>query len=933
MDEPPHNLPVQPTSFVGRVRELSEAGEALASTRLLTLSGAGGCGKTRLALRLAEEALERHPDGAWWLDLAPLSDPARVGSALAEAIGVRPLPGGTPLDAARAHLATRRALVVLDNCEHLVEACAELAAGLLGECPGVTLLATSREPLGIPGETAWTVPSLSVPPELGSRRSAHESGPDRGLAPTDFDAVKLFAERAAEVSPGLTLTGENAATVGRLCRRLDGIPLAIELAAGRARMLSVEEIAAGLDDRFRLLADRRATSGRWRTLRASVDWSHQLLEPAERLLLRRLGVFAGGFTVEAVERTCAGGGVERESVLDLLTSLADRSLVQVEERGSPSRYRLLETVRDYALEQLERAGEAERARSRHAGWCLALAERAGRELRSPRYRASLALLDAEAANLHAAIDWALRAEPETALRLCSFLYVWWLWGGRLADGGAAMERALEASAGRRSALRGQVLAARAYIAGMAADVGTARRRAEEALELGEELGEDSVRARALLVAGNTGLIAAPSSSVASLERSVELARAVDDGWCETDARQMLAIARAQMGDWEEVRRELDRSQELARRFGYPDLGSWHFLAAAQEPYATGDGRRCRMLLERAAAEAEGDAGQPVVAGIATAQIGLLEVEGGRIEEALALLGPCQERMVAAGALLALGFLELAIGVAEAGGGGLAEARARLAALAERAAGGSQWYEAQTLRALARIERLSGDEESAQAHAERALALAERLTNDHLIARAGHELGRLAAARGEWREAERLLHAALGAQVEGGYLPDQPDSLDGLAEVAAGLGRAAEGVRLLAAAARARAELGLVPWPDERRRTERTGRELRTALGAESFAAVRAEGEALSLPEAVAYSRRARGPRRRPSHGWESLTPTELAVAGHAAAGLTNPQIGERMFITRGTVKSHLSRIYAKLDLGSRSELAAEVARRQGGAGS
>ena len=325
LDGVPNNLPQRLTSFVGRERELEQLRQALEETRLLTLTGAGGCGKTRLALQTVADCLGSYSDGAWWVELAPLAEPELLGDALAEALGIRPLPGVTALEAACAHLAARRAVVVLDNCEHLLEAAGQAAEALLQACPRLTVLATSRAPLGLSGETDWRVPSLSLPAET-------QSSTLNATAPSD--AVRLFIERARKVRSDVVLTAESAPSVARICRGLDGIPLAIELAAARVRMMSIEQIAAGLSDRFRLLTGgARDALPRAQTLRASVDWSHDLLDDDERTLFRRLGVFAGGWTLDAVEEVCAGNGLDRAAILDLLGSLVAKSLVVVEEHG------------------------------------------------------------------------------------------------------------------------------------------------------------------------------------------------------------------------------------------------------------------------------------------------------------------------------------------------------------------------------------------------------------------------------------------------------------------------------------------------------------------------------------------------------------------------------------------------------------------------
>jgi len=322
-----NNLPVPLTSFIGRERELAEAQRLLASARLLTLTGPGGTGKTRLALQAAADALDQFPDGAWLVELAPLADPALVAGAAATTWDLREQPGRTPLDALLDYLRARHLLLILDNCEHLIEACADLAADLLRACPRLTILASSREPLGVPGETTYRVPSLAVPDNECAT-------PQRLL---QFDAARLFVERAQAAQPHFAPNRGNLAVIIQICRRLDGIPLAIELAAARVRLLSVEQIAARLDDRFRLLTGGSRTAlPRQQTLRALIDWSYDLLPAPECAALRQLAVFAGGWTLEAAEAVLSS-----PDVLDLLAQLVNKSLVYVDEAGAEPRYRLL----------------------------------------------------------------------------------------------------------------------------------------------------------------------------------------------------------------------------------------------------------------------------------------------------------------------------------------------------------------------------------------------------------------------------------------------------------------------------------------------------------------------------------------------------------------------------------------------------------------
>jgi len=367
----PNNLPIQLTSFIGREREIAEIKELMRSTRLLTLTGAGGCGKTRLALQVAADVVETFRDGVWFVDLVGLSDPTIVPQAVASTLGMREASGRPLLAMLADYLRDRHVLLVLDNCEHLVVACAQLADNLLGACPHLQILATSREAVGIEGEQTFRVPSLSVP-DLQRLPTLEKL--------TDYEAVRLFTERARWSQSAFRVTYQNAEAVARVCVQLDGIPLAIEMAAARVKVLTVEQIATRLNDRFRLLsAGSRTALPRHQTLRATMDSSHDLLPEKERRVLRRASVFAGGWTLEAAEAICAGDGVEASEILDPLTRLVDKSLVIAEPHGGETRYRLLETVRQYGRDRLAESGETAGIRTRHRDWYLEFAELARAE--------------------------------------------------------------------------------------------------------------------------------------------------------------------------------------------------------------------------------------------------------------------------------------------------------------------------------------------------------------------------------------------------------------------------------------------------------------------------------------------------------------------------------------------------------------------------
>lgn len=423
----PNNLPRQLTTFIGREREIAEAKRLLAETHLLTITGPGGSGKTRLSLEIGARLLSEYPDGVWLVEFAHLADPARVPQVLATALSVREEADRPLLVTLVDHLRPKRVLLLLDNCEHLIDACAGLADTLLRGCPEVKILPSSREALGLTGEVVFRVPPLSLP--------------DSRIVPAlerlaEYEAVRLFVDRAIAVKPDFTLTDDTAAAVVQICRRLDGIPLAIELAAARVRTLSVQQITAHLDERFRLLTGGSRTAlPRHQTLRGLIDWSYGLLSEAERELFRRVSVFVGGWTLEASVAVCAGVDVDRYDIVELLGRLVDKSLCLIDGEGSDPRYRLLETIRQYGFEKLAETSEGQVVRARHRDFYLGFAEDAEPRLQGPEQVAWLQRLEADHDNLRAALRWSLDCdETEAALRLGSALSLFWDTHGYVREG-------------------------------------------------------------------------------------------------------------------------------------------------------------------------------------------------------------------------------------------------------------------------------------------------------------------------------------------------------------------------------------------------------------------------------------------------------------------------------------------------------------------
>lgn len=910
-----NNLPSQLSSFVGRERELDELRLALGGTRMLTLTGAGGSGKTRLALALAGESLESYPDGVWWIDLARQMDPDLVGEAIAGPMGVKPLPGMTSLQAVCGALGQRRALVVLDNCEHLLEACAQAATALLESCPGVDVLATSRAPLGLPGESAWRVPALALPDE-----PARE--PVESLS--QYDAVKLFIERAVKARSNFRVTNETAPMVAQICSDLDGIPLAIELAAARVRMLSLGQIAAGLADRFHLLTGGARTAlPRHQTLRASVDWSHDLLSDQEHVLFRRLGVFAGGFTLDSAEAVCADDQLGRYAILDLLTALVDKSLVVTVERGLATRYGMLEMIRQYAARRLEESGEARELHDRHLSHFAALADEAAPALEAADFEKWHTLLDNEAPNMAAAFEHALRVDPVVAMRIAVDHTLHWNLRGRLIEGGAAQSAVLEAVS-EPSALRARALWARAFGLLLHGARGTeAAELAQEAIELAERLGDPSTAARAHQVLGAMQMLADPASAVPTFERGADLAREAADDFALAANLVDMGIAFASQARAAKALAALDQAYEVAVRNDYRLVLCYYWWARSLVAAASGDRDRFREDAERCR-ETAAELGEPVTWGHAMAELARDDANHGQAERALRDMSECIESLVSSGAGLPLPDAMHSLAISQAALGMLEEANSTLTALATRVGEQLAGWNQSIYPDWAAILRLAGDLETADALVSKALEAATVTGSDLAMTRAKLAQARIAADRSEYAATETTVHEAIALAEPRGFRPLLAHALSALAVVAAGLESNEEALRLLGASDRAMDDLdGRTRWKPEQARLDELRERLEAELGPEPYA----EGRELSLENAIGWARRARGQRKRPGRGWESLTPTETRVVELVAEGLTNPQIGERMFISRGTVKVHLSHIFAKLGTSTRAELAAQATRR------
>jgi predicted ATPase/class 3 adenylate cyclase/DNA-binding CsgD family transcriptional regulator len=893
-------LPVQLTSFVGRAEQLRRLCELMSANRLVTLTGAGGVGKTRLAIEVAAQLTPEISDGVWYVDLAPINDPELVSVTVARALGLIDQPGRSTMDTLTRFLAGRQILVVLDNCEHLLDASAALVNVLLAGAAGLALLATSREAIGVAGEVSWRVPSLSLRDE----------------------AIELFADRARHGRPEFTVTDDNAETVGEICRRLDGVPLAIELAAARVRALTLAEILDSLHDRFRLLTGGARTAvRRQQTLRASVDWSHALLTETERVLFRRLAVFLGGFDLGAAQTVAGSGAVERYQVMDQLTLLVDKSLVVADDSGGRTRYRLLETVRQYALEKLGESGEADAVRARHRDHYTALAAvldaPAGRD-----YEQRLEQAAAEIDNLRAAFGWSREnSEIELALALASSLQPLWQARGRLREGLAWFDAALPDLDTNHPAVapavRARALADRAMLA-IWVGAADSLDQAQQAVAIARGIEDPALLARALTACGYIASVVVAEPARPYFAEALGLARALDDRWRLSQILSAQAAAAIMAGDPIAARAPAEEGRDLADAIGdrYDSHQCRYYLGWTQIYLGDLAGAAAQFAVLAAEANAAHDGLREAQSLAMRAVVLAYQGDAGATRAAAdAATGAAAE---VGGTFAAMGYAALAAAALAAGDAATAlsaiEAWPHVSARPQMA-GLHRQYSAEA--ALA-----GGDLLTARRWADEAVSMA----TGFFSSRVRTVRARIAIAQGEPEQAERDARDALARAAEVGVHLFIPDILECLAALAGRDDSHREASRLFAAAESIRQRMGAVRFKVWDAEYEASVAALRDAMGDKDFESAWAEGAALSTEEAIAYARRGRGERKRPTSGWGSLTPTERDVVRLVSEGLGNKDIAARLFVSPRTVQTHLTHVYTKLGLTSRVQLVQEAAR-------
>lgn len=858
LDVFPHNLPLQLTSFVGREKEILEVKRELLGDRFVTLTGPGGTGKTRLGLQVAAELLELFPDGVWLVEFASLSDASLVPQTVAGVLGVRESSGRPTISVLTDYLRNRELLLILDNCEHLLLASSQLVEAFLQACPNLCILATSREALNIPGEISYRVPSLSIPDP-------------RRLAPllelSKYESMQLFVQRAEIIRPGFELNESNAHAVAQICRRLDGIPLAIELSVARVKMMPVEQVAARLDDRFRLLTGgSRNALPRHQTLRALIDWSYDLLSDMERTLFLRLSVFAGGWTLDAAEAICADESIRQGDVLDLLTQLVNKSLVIPEsKKNGEARYRLLETIRQYARERLLEAGGGETVRERHLEYYLKLSEQAEPELRGPHQIAWLDRLEDEVDNIRAALEWSFDTNVEAGLRILSaLLWFWHIRSGKV-EGIEWLERALASETEERNGappsparalLRGKALNAVGTLMIMHGDADRACQFSRESLELNEGLGPAGRRgvAHALWnLAQGDSYHEDLEQAGALAEKSMALYREVGDKFGVAQCLDHLGSYALIRADYRRAKQLWEDDLALRRELGDKDGIAWSLSLLANLALWKGEHEQAWQLYTESQ-NAFREIGNKWAVSMALSGMGSVMLSQGNFEqasklyeEALAYGRDMGDQNTIAGRRYDLARVAWSMGEYERAARMYEDTLALVRKMNNK--GGV----AGTLYDLGTVALVQGDLELAQQRFEESIAIGHEIEGQFTIGYATNGLGKVAFARGDFEAAHRLHTQALKMFRESGNHWNIAYTLEAFIALAVARGDMQQAARQLGATEAFYSQLKFLISPRERDHHEHDARTVHDALGDEAFDALWAEGQAMTLEQAVAYA--------------------------------------------------------------------------------
>jgi predicted ATPase/DNA-binding CsgD family transcriptional regulator len=898
--------------LIGREAELIELERVLDSRQVVTLTGAGGCGKSRVALELARRVrLGSAPPRIWVVDLASARTGEHAVAALLREVGARERSGRTPVELLLESVVGDAGLLVVDNCEHLAGEVAPLVEELCERAAELRLVLTSRGPLGIEGELAFQLSPLGLP----------DAGGDVA-AVVCSDAGRLFVERAASRDPAFALTPTSAPAVVRICRELDGLPLAVVLAAARVDTVSVSDIADGLS-RLGRLRGAAVDDGlpRHRSLEASLDWSYGLLGEVEQTLLRRLSVFVGGWSTEAARAVALPEASER-FVHGVLEGLASRGLVTPAPEGRSERWTLLQTIGEYAAERLALEAEREEVMERHMLWFAAYAGEAdGRLLEPDGHR----LLDRESPNLSLALDYASEHDPECALGIVASLMRHWMLTERFEVARGASMAALAAAGEEVDRRTRAVVQCGAGLVGLLSeDYSGAVAHTRAGLELLGAVADPETEARCRLMSSLALVQVGPDveAGVRSAERAVELLRSSGDALGLAWALVTLAMADAISDRFDAALAAYEDFRTIPGASEHVRLRIWAEHAVAWTEALVGSPERALVHADLALA-LEGDSPTMTYFQIVCQRLHAL-ARVGRASEALEQGMQAMEKAQESGALMATPTIELALVIAELMGGDYDGAETRARRLLEVPQLHTLAFAREVLAHAALARR---DLREAEIQSDALEALATRADSARLRALADYVAGSAAALDGRVEQARDKLQAALATYAELGLERGAAEVLDELAFLAAAADDARRAARLAGSAAATRVALGCAPLPSLAARLEVARAEVVERKGSAVWDVSWAEGEALPLADAIAYARRARGPRNRPAVGWESLTPAERQVAQLAASGMSNPQIAGRLFMSRSTVKMHLSSVYLKLRIANRTELAAAMSTR------
>lgn len=909
-DAVPNNLPVRLSTFVGRHDELAELGTLVAERRLVTVVGSGGAGKTRLALQVATDTSDRFPDGVWWIELAPVADAESMALAVLETIGARL--GATEGSAATIarRLAGDRALLVMDNCEHVIDAAAGLVDELLQVCPNLTVVATSRLPLEVPGEVIWRAPSMAVP-VAGARLT-----PDQ-LA--ELDSVRLFTARARDIRPTFEVSESNAAAIAEICHRLDGMPLAIELAAARTKTMLPEQIRDGLSDALRLLTGGpRRVLPRQQTLEASIAWSVDLLGEVERTVLARLSVFSGTFDLRSAEAVCGGDGVPEVAVLDALERLVDSSLVV---NGGAGRFRMLETIRQHGQRQLLEADEHDTVRRRHAQQFERLAHEVAPACETDRQEDAIVAVLADYDNIRTALQWlSSRGEGGRLAEMVLALGSFWDVAGVRIDAAFWCARALALIPDEPTPLRSRLLALSAESRIQVGEFTAGYLDAQAGVEMAAEIGDDWASGRAnSTITTILGLIDLPAWRE-QWTHTERVLLASGDTYSLTRLRTWQGVMLARRGMLREANEAFDDAVPHIEASRQPMLIASHRMWQGFAAIPSGDPALGEDLCRSALAGTALRGATRI--GIARSTLAMSRaVRFLDREPAQAHLDRLEQARRNSDPVLGdVHFFSAAVEL-------LHEDPARCRDIVDA------WHDEHRRRtSMARAAEgilaahaafALGDLDDAEVRAQAVVRWSDECSSVIEHARASVLLGAIALRRGDIPAAEQHARSAIVEHWTNGTLLSLCDALELLAAVAAACEDVDEAETILGATALQRSVMGtprgylidLLPEADALLRSDGASRTTGEAGGPSD------PGSALALDAVVAYVQRTRGRRGRPSLGWHSLTPTELAVADLVQIGMTNREIAAQLIMGAETVKTHLSHIFTKLGISKRAQLA------------